>query len=89
MSKLKLEPLRQELQPYVNQLNTTANRRRYIAGDFPRADKCKDVNKRFRWDILWAIPSRIRQPIHEQARELGGNDKHLDSLLKSMIHDLV
>ena len=89
MAKLKLESLRTELQPYINQLNTTANRRRYIAGDFPRAELCKDVNTRFRWDILWAIPNNIRQPIHAQAKALGGNDTHLNSLLKSMIHDLI
>lgn len=89
MSKLKLEELRCELQPYVNQLNTTENRRRYIAGDFPRADKVKDLNVRFRFDVLYAIPAKIRHPIMDRARELGGNDTHVASLLKSMIHDLV
>ena len=42
MSKLKLEELRGELQPYVNLLNTTANRRRYIAGDFPRIENTRN-----------------------------------------------
>lgn len=88
MSRLKLEALRCELQPYVNQLNTTENRRRYIAGDFPRADKVKDLNVRFRFDVLYAIPAHVRQPIMDRARELGGNDTHVASLLKSMIHDL-
>ena len=30
-------------------LDTTARREKYLAGDFSNSDKCKDLDKRYRW----------------------------------------
>lgn len=88
MAKLKLEQFRGQLQPYVDALNNATNRARYISGDFPRADKVKDLDMRFRFDILWAIPSNVRVLLLDDIRLAGGTDTHINSLLASMIPTL-
>ena len=87
MSKLKLAPLAEIIKPYVDQLNTEKNRQAYRDGLFPRADKVKDLNQRFRFDILYALPSDVRKDFYDKAYKLG-NDTHVNSLLKSLIPDL-
>lgn len=87
MSKLRLAHLSGIIKPYVDQLNTDRNRQAYRDGLFPRADKVKDLNKRFRFDVLYAIPSEVRKSFYDEAYKLG-NDTHVNSLLKSLINDL-
>lgn len=88
MAKLKLAALAPMIADQVQVFNNERNRAVYSAGEIPRADAVKDINRRFRWDILWAIPREIRQPFFDEARALGGNDNHIDSLLKSLVADL-
>jgi len=65
-------------------LDTPAARDAYRAGNYPRADRTKDVDKRYRWDLLHA--SSIR------AWELydlpGVNDAHIDTALRSIVPPL-
>ncbi len=87
MSKLKLAELAPIIEPYIMALNTEQNRQLYRDRKFHNADKVKDINTRFRFDVLYAIPSSVRNDFYSKAYKLG-NDKHISSLLKSMIADL-
>ena len=79
------------LKQAVCPLDTTERRARYEAGEFPYADKCRDVNMRYRWDTLYASGLRIGD-----GRGMPGelnlyaylNDKHIDAALRSLIPTL-
>ena len=87
MAKLKLAHLSSIIEPYIMALNTEQNRQAYRDGKFHNADKVKDINMRFRFDVLYAIPSNVRNEFYRQAYKIG-NDSHVNSLLKSLIKDL-
>lgn len=88
MAKLKLAALAPMIADRVKAYDTELNRAVYKSGKIPNGDMVHDINKRFRWDILWAIPRHVRQPFFDRAKELGGNDNHIDSLLKSLVAEL-
>lgn len=48
--------------------------------DVIKEGKYKDLEKRIRWDMYWAIPTTKRISFSDRNR--GTNDKHLDTLLK-------
>ena len=87
MAKLKLAHLAGIIEPYIMALNTEQNRQAYKDGNFHNADKVTDINTRFRFDVLYAIPSSVRNDFYSKAYKLG-NDTHVNSLLKSLIKDL-
>lgn len=87
MAKLKLAHLAGIIEPYIMALNTEKNRQAYKNGEFHNADKVADINTRFRFDVLYAIPSSVKNDFYSQAYKLG-NDTHIDSLLRSLIKDL-
>ena len=88
MAKLKLAALAPMIEQQVRAFDIERNRDVYLSREIPNADMVHDINKRFRWDILWAIPRDVRQPFFDKAKALGGNDKHIDSLLKSLVAEL-
>ena len=49
--------------------------------------KAKDVDKRLRWDFMWAIPRQVRTPIIDEVYKYA-NDDHLDTVLKRIIQEL-
>ena len=87
MAKLKLAHLSVMIEPYITALNTEQNRQAYRNGKFHNADKVKDINTRFRFDVLYAIPSSVKNDFYSQAYKIG-NDSHINSLLRSLIKDL-
>lgn len=56
---------------------------KYVAGDFPRADRCKDRNVRFRWDLFWA------SGLSSELCGSGLNDAHIDTALRSIVPNIV
>lgn len=40
---------------YVSAWDTEARREQYRSGNYPRAERTQDVNKRYRWDLFWAV----------------------------------
>jgi protoheme ferro-lyase len=53
---------------------------RYV--DNLRADpRVQDINKRLRWDMFWAIPKEVRDPLMDRIYTYA-NDTHLDTALK-------
>jgi hypothetical protein len=64
------------------------NRARYRAGDFPRSERTKDLNKRYRWDLFWMASTNDNRSLSELARIEDLNDDHIDTVLKSLIASL-
>ena len=75
----------QTLRAHIAPLDTPERRARYAAGDFPRAAGTKDVNLRYRWDLLWAAA-----PSGWVAKELYPylNDEHIDTALRRLVKPL-
>lgn len=46
-------------------LDTPELRAKYISRDIPRADTVKDINTRYRFDLLWAAIDTGKIPHHE------------------------
>ena len=88
MAKLKLADLAPMIQPHIDTLNTAENRAIYKSGKIPRYEAVHDINRRFRWDILWALPRDVREAFFDEVKALGGKDDHIDSLLKSLVAEL-
>lgn len=57
----------------------------YRNGNFYRAERCKDVDKRFRWDMLYAAVSSawICENLYPYL-----NDDHIDTALRNIVPNL-
>ena len=64
----------------INPLDTLSRRLAYQAGNFPNADVVKDLNKRYRWDLLWAARYDVT-PLYQE----GCNDSHIDTALRCIV----
>lgn len=53
-----------------------------IAAD-PRV---KDAAKRYRWDVLFAVPVAIRSPLMNRLYQYA-NDEHIDTALRAILKD--
>lgn len=57
----------------------------YREGTFPRADKVKDLQKRFCWDLFWASGVKIGDGIGTHGDIIGDyNDEHIYTALRSI-----
>lgn len=65
------------LQFAVAPLDTLERRRQYAAGDYPRAEKTKDLWRRYRWDLYWESSFRFDYGRY--------NDDHIDTALRKAI----
>jgi hypothetical protein len=62
--------------------DTETVRATYRAGDFPRADRVKDLNKRYRWDLLHAAGGwRLTTALYKA----GASDAHIDTALRRIV----
>lgn len=66
----------------ITPLDTDERRARYIAGDFFRAEEVKDLDKRYRWDLLWESRTNKAFPIYDY------NTAHIDTALRSIVKPL-
>ena len=63
-----------------NGIEKLAEYRRNLTKD----DRVKDVDKRYRWDLLWAIDQERRYPLLDGLyRYL--NDSHIDTALRRIV----
>lgn len=88
MHRLKIKPehfrqLKELLEPH----DTPQRREAYRAGDFPRADRVKDLNVRYRWDLLYSVPYVLRCTLFEQMYEYL-EDSHIDSAMRHAVPEL-
>lgn len=73
------------LRDMITPLDTDENRDRYRKRDIPRAEHVKDIDKRYRWDLLWT--SRAMD-LHREIYEANYLDAHLDTALRSIVAPL-
>ena len=79
------------LKAAIEPLDKEEHRRAYRAGDFPRSASTKDVNMRYRWDLLYASKLKIGDsvgmrgdlPLYDYM-----DDTHIDTALRSIVPDL-
>ncbi len=67
-------------------LDTAERRARYAAGDFPRAEQVRDIDKRYRWDLYWGA---VRAGHSLPDSTDGYNDAHIDTALRHIVSPLV
>lgn len=79
-----LKVLREAIAPH----DTGAKRLAYLRGDFPRAEHCTNLDKRYRWDLLYASGLKIG----DGAGVVGDldlyaylDDTHIDSALREIV----
>lgn len=79
--KIKPEDF-EKLKAAITPLDTPERRARYIAGAFPRAEKVKDIDQRYRWDLCWASTHPV-SPLYDYL-----NDNHIDTALRAIVPPL-
>jgi len=69
----------------IEPLDTAERRCLYLESKFPNADKVRDLNKRYRWDLLHAagLTDWLCDTLYRYA-----HDDHVDSALRSIVKDL-
>ncbi|WP_237714725.1 hypothetical protein [Mycobacteroides abscessus] len=73
---------RDQLRTAIEPLDIAERRDRYRAGQFPRADQVRDLNMRYRWDLLNEVSRRGWQRPWAYG-DYG--DAHIDTALRSII----
>lgn len=76
--------LRERIAAAIKPWDTDANRTAYAAGDFPRAESCRDRHMRYRWDLYWAS-LRTDPGIRVAVEAEGLTDAHLDTVLRGTV----
>ena len=80
-----------KLKEAIEKVDTPENRQLYISGKFSRSDNVKDLNLRYRWDMLHLCKLRIGDGIGTKGDlDLYSymNDTHVDTALKAIIKPL-
>lgn len=79
-----------ELAAAINPHDTAERRAQYRARNFRHADRCRDVNKRYRWDLMYASGIKIGDgkgmsglPLYEYL-----DDDQIDTALRRIVPDL-
>ena len=75
--------LRAAVAAAITPVDTEQIRDRYRTGDYPRADRTKDVNVRYRWDLYWHAQATAG-PFHT----VGLNSAHIDTMLRAIVAPL-
>lgn len=70
------------LRDLITPLDTAERRVRYRIGDFPRAALVKDLDMRYRWDLLWTVSNH---PAIRELRKRYPADAHLDTALRAVV----
>lgn len=75
------------LKALIEPLDTAELRAKYLAGDFPRSAKCKDVYVRYRWDLVYYVPQEGRYDLFmDMYRYM--NDDNIDTALRRIVPPL-
>lgn len=65
----------------IEPLDTDETRERYRQGNFPRADRVKNLDMRYRWDLLWSSGA--------YGEEFDGyKNDHIDTALRAIVPTL-
>lgn len=66
--------------------DTDTRRAAYREGRYPRADRTRDLNMRYRWDLLWAVHGRVPDTLRPELNDL--RDTHIDTALRRIVAQL-
>jgi hypothetical protein len=69
----------------VAPLDTAERRAAYLAGEFPRAEFVKDLDTRYRWDLLYAANRLGEPPVLRVLSDEGLNSEHIDTVLRRVV----
>jgi len=72
----------------VTPLDTPERRADYLAGRFSNADRCKDLEMRYRWDLLYASGIKVGDGVGVKGDiDLYAylDDTHIDSALRHLV----
>lgn len=70
----------------IARIDTATRRAAYREGHYPRADRTKDLDMRYRWDLLWAVHGRLPDALRAELNEL--HDTHTDTALRRIVAQL-
>jgi hypothetical protein len=73
------------LRELIAPLDTEETRERYKTGQFPRSAAVVDLNKRYRWDLFYAVRGYTLLP--EDRRDIF--DTHIYTALKRVVPPLI
>ena len=82
MSAVLYDWLRAEIERH----DTEARRTAYREGRYPRADRTKDVDMRYRWDLLRAVHGALPDTLRPELNDL--RDTHIDTALRRIVAQL-
>ncbi len=85
--KMKLEHFTQ-LETSIKSLDTGERRLTYKKRLFQNADKVKDLDKRYRWDLFYATYATCAAALPIQALYSYLNDEHIDTALRKLVKPL-
>lgn len=74
------------LRAEIERLDTDPRRAAYREGRYPRADRTRDLDLRYRWDLLWAVHGRLPDSLRAELNEL--RDTHIDTALRLIVAQL-
>lgn len=74
------------LRAEIERFDTETRRAAYREGRYPRSDRTKDVNLRYRWDLLWAVHGRLPDTLRAELNDL--RDTHIDTALRRIVAQL-
>lgn len=77
-----------ELGCLVSEHDSNERRDAYRRGDYPRSERTKDVNMRYRWDLVWASDKGHRTRLFDALYADGLNDDHIDTALRRIVSPL-
>ena len=66
----------------IQPFDTEVNRPVYREGKYPRPERTLDVDKRYRWDLVWATKVDL-SPFYGYL-----NDEHIDTALRGIVGPL-
>ena len=75
----QMEAMRERIAP----LDTAERRQAYREGRFPRADRVKDLDMRYRWDLYHA--GRVSDVLDRWGSGDGLTDAHIDTGLRRIV----
>lgn len=71
-----------QLRVAIEPLDTAERRERYRTGEFPRADQVRDLNMRYRWDLLNEVSRRGWERTWAYGEY---NTDHIDTALRRIV----
>ena len=74
----------EEMREAISPFDTEDVREHYRNRKFPRAHRVKNLDVRYRWDLLWACGYRVTD-LYDL---YGANDTHIDTALRSIVKPL-